>query len=339
MRRLNIEGASRHSEILLGGKLQDLPERAPRERSVLVTDPTVRHHWGHRMEGYRVLEIGLGEGQKTLATVEALYGGFLDLGVDRGTTIVAVGGGLVCDVAGFAASTFLRGLDFGFVASTLLAQVDASVGGKNGVNFHRLKNLVGTFTQPRFVVCDFGLLATLPDREYACGLAELVKTAAIEDRALFETLEIHAEGLLARDPGLLEEVVGRAVAIKARIVTADETERGERRKLNFGHTLGHAIESLEGLPHGEAVALGMVAAAGLSWKLTGLEAAEAERLERLLERLGLPTRINMDPERLLPLVGKDKKRLGAQVDFILLEALGRSVIRPLGLEQLREALS
>jgi 3-dehydroquinate synthase len=310
-------------------------------RRVYVTDPNVRRAWGGRLVGGDVVEVGLGEDAKTLETVERVYDRWLELGVDRSTLIIGVGGGIVCDVAGFAASTYLRGLPFGFVASTLLAQVDASVGGKNGVNLHRYKNLVGVFRQPRFVVCDFELLRTLPARELGCGLAEVVKAAAIADAELFELLERTSRAELFADTALLEEVVARAVGVKARIVAEDELETGEERvKLNFGHTLGHAIEKTRPeIVHGEAVSLGMVAAARLSVASGLLPAAEAERLVRLLARLELPTALPMDSEAVVAAMAKDKKRFGDNIRFVLLERLGAAVVRPVPVRELTRVLA
>lgn len=337
MERLKVEGEG-GSEILLGIGLASLASLAPVDR-ILVTDANVRHHWGHLMEGERVLEVGLGENAKTLSSVESLYEGLLRFEADRSTCIVGVGGGIVCDVAGFAASTYLRGLDFGFIATTLLAQVDASVGGKNGVNFHGLKNHVGLIRQPRFVACDFQCLETLPDREYASGLAELVKIAAIADASLFAFLEAQVEALRNRDRSCLEKAVARAVALKAHFVAVDEQERGERKKLNFGHTLGHALESHLGLRHGEAVSLGMVAAAELSVKRGLLAPHEAQRLTALLDRCGLPTHRITNFDALMPLMERDKKRQGRHLAFVLLQGLGHGVIQPLEVAELREALS
>ena len=194
MRQLRIEGQTLPSVVAVGESIKRLPSYHSGTRSVVITDRNVRGAHGHRFPTSSVIEIGLGEASKTLATVEEVYEAFLALEIDRASTVIAVGGGVVCDVAGFAASTYLRGLRFGFVPTTLLAQVDASVGGKNGVNLHAYKNLVGTFAQPAFVLCDFDLLGTLPAPEVRNGLAEVVKTAAIGDHELFSFLEATVKG-------------------------------------------------------------------------------------------------------------------------------------------------
>ena len=213
--------------------------------------------------------------------------------------VVGIGGGIVCDICGFVASTFLRGVRFGFVATTLLAQVDASVGGKNGVNFGGYKNMVGTFNQPEFVLCDLDLLRSLPEEQLQCGFAEIVKHAAIADAGMFEALEKDAERALALDPMVIEGLVYDSLVIKSTIVNQDEKETGERRKLNFGHTFGHAIEKVTGVPHGQAVSAGMVLAAGLSHQRGLITASEKDRLCALLEQLNLPTGMTFDQDAVL----------------------------------------
>ncbi|MGI5865081.1 MAG: 3-dehydroquinate synthase, partial [Myxococcales bacterium] len=249
---------------------------------IIVTDATVRRLHGARFPDAPVIEIGQGEAAKTLTTVASIYERFLELELDRSAFVLAIGGGIVCDVAAFAASTWMRGVPFGLVPTTLIAQADAGIGGKNGVNLREYKNLVGVFRQPSFCLCDTSFLTTLPDRELRCGLAEVIKHGAIADRALFEFVEERAPALLDLAPDALDRVVSDSLRIKAGIVAIDETEQGERRKLNFGHTLGHAIERIAGLPHGEAVSVGMVLAARLSARRGMLEAKDADRLEALL---------------------------------------------------------
>jgi 3-dehydroquinate synthase len=339
MRSLRICGSIGTSEVDVGGSLRDLRKRLGGERAFVITDPNLRRLWGPLLEGFEVLEMGTGEGSKTLATAQLLYRSLLEREADRRSWLVGVGGGIVCDVTGFVASTYLRGLPFGFVASTLLAQVDASVGGKNGVNLDGFKNLVGTFRQPRFVLCDLELLSTLPARELRCGLAELIKAAAVARPSLFAFLEERAGDVLALEPASLERAVLEAVEIKAGIVAADETEQGQRRKLNFGHTLGHAIEATRQLPHGEAVSIGMAVASDLSVRLGLLPAQEARRLEQLLERVGLPTRAELDRDAVLAAMAVDKKRAGDEVHLVLLQGqLGNAVVRPVPIKELEALL-
>jgi len=253
---------------------------------------------------------------------------------DRSSFIVGIGGGIVGDVTGFAASTYMRGLRFGFVASTLLAQVDATVGGKNGVNFKGYKNMVGVFNQPEFVLIDIGLLKSLPPAEIACGLAEIVKHACIADAAYFDDIEHNGAAIAAMDEKVLLRLVQRSVEIKAGVVNQDEREAGERRKLNFGHTLGHAFEKTLGISHGAAVSAGMVMAADLSVARGLLSKAEKARIIALLQRLNLPTALEFDRQAVFNALQKDKKRQQAQMHFVLLEGLGRAVVQTIAIEEL-----
>jgi len=334
MKELRIEGPAGPSVIAMGESIERLPSYCGEARAVVITDPQVVRALGMRFPSMPVIEIGLGEESKTLRTVEKVYEAFLSLEIDRAWVVIAIGGGVVCDVAGFSASTYLRGLRFGLVPTTLLAQVDASVGGKNGVNLRAYKNLVGTFSQPGFVLCDFDLLGTLPAHELKNGVAEVVKTAAIGDRALFAFLEERWEGVLSLERDPVERIVYDSVKVKAGIVSRDEREAGERRKLNFGHTLGHAVEKVCRLGHGEAVSIGMVAAARLSAARGVLSARDADRLESLLERLGLPVRIRMDMALIKDAVRKDKKRQDGEIHFVLLDGIGSARIEPIGIGEL-----
>jgi 3-dehydroquinate synthase len=322
----------------VGEGLDRLDRHVPAGRAVYVTDASVFRLYGEAFGPGEKIVLTPGEASKSLASVELVYEGLLDAGADRDTFVVAVGGGVVCDVAGFAASTYLRGLPFGFVPTTLLAQVDAGIGGKNGVDFRGYKNLVGVFQQPRFVLCDPAVLRTLPARETANGLAELVKTAAIGGPGLFEEIERSPARALGLDPDLTARSVHEALRIKAAVVESDERESGARRVLNFGHTLGHALEAVAGLAHGEAVAAGMVFAAGLSVRKGLLAAPERDRIVDLLGRLGLPTAVAAPPAALVDAVRKDKKRTGEAVHFVFLEAIGHPLVRKIPLAELESAI-
>ncbi|MCG6893583.1 MAG: 3-dehydroquinate synthase [Desulfobacteraceae bacterium] len=336
MKKVDVRGSTGSSVILVGENLENLHRYLPDGRCVILTDTRVQELYGRRFPAVDVIAVGTGEGIKTLETVREVYDRLVSLEADRTTFLIGIGGGIVCDLAGFVASTYLRGVPFGFVASTLLAQVDASVGGKNGVNFAGYKNLVGTFNQPAFVICDPVLLHTLPQEEVQCGMAEVVKHAAIADAGLFAALEKDADRAVALDREVMERLVHESVVIKADVVNRDEKEKGERRKLNFGHTLGHALEKVTGISHGRAVSLGMVFAAELSVRYGMLSEVDAMRLRGLLQRLNLPDRLRFDRKAVLEALGKDKKREGDAVYFVLLEKLGRATVRPIPLRDLRE---
>jgi 3-dehydroquinate synthase len=280
----------------------------------------------------------MGEKIKTLKTVEFIFGKLLELDADRSACIVGIGGGIVCDITGFAASTYMRGVDFGFVSSSLLSQVDASVGGKNGVNFSGYKNMLGVFNQPGFVICDTAMLRTLPAKELSIGFAEVVKHAAIGSEELFKFLEENHREALQLDEAVIERLVTDSVLIKSAVVNRDEKEKGERRKLNFGHTLGHALEKTVGISHGEAVSIGMVFAANLSVKRGLVDKGEAARLSQLLEKVKLPTQIPFDKDKVIDALKKDKKREGAGIHFVLLTKLGRVIIEKITIGELKELI-
>lgn len=324
---LSLRGASR---IYIGSAAELLPELLPEGRVVVVSDATIDRLYHPLLADWDTVLIGTGESVKTLQTVETIYRRFIELGVDRKTFVLAVGGGIVTDVAGFAAATYMRGVEFGFVSTTLLGQVDASVGGKNGVNVDGYKNMAGTFTQPRFVVCDPGMLSTLSAREFRAGLAEAFKAAIIADPELFARLEGTDPDLLRGDAGLLAEVVSAAIRVKAEIVERDEREAGERRKLNLGHTLAHAIEKCSNrMNHGEAVAVGTALVAGAAAKMGILTPQDRDRIVALLTKMGFDLRPPVDIKRLLKEVSKDKKAEDGLLHVVLPAAIGRCVVQTL----------
>jgi len=272
-----------------------------------------------------------GEEHKDWRTLNSIFDILLERRCDRGTTLIALGGGVIGDLTGFAAATYQRGVPYIQIPTTLLAQVDSSVGGKTAVNHPLGKNMIGAFHQPRLVLADMDTLKTLPLRELRAGLAEVIKHGLIRDRAFFDWLEGNLERLLARDSEALAHAVLRSVEIKAGIVAQDERETGERALLNFGHTFGHAIEAGLGYGawlHGEAVAAGMVMAADLSRRLGHLSEADALRIRTLLQRAGLPVTVKgMTPQRMLELMSVDKKARDGRVRFVLLERLGAAILR------------
>ena len=323
------------SGIYIGPVKDILSGVLPEGRVVVVSDATIDRLYHPLLEKYDTVLIGRGESVKTLQTVETIYRRFIELGVDRSTFVLAVGGGIVTDVAGFAASTYMRGLKFGFVSTTLLGCVDASVGGKNGVNLDGYKNMAGVFAQPQFVVCDTSLFATLPLREIRAGLAEAVKAGIIGDEPLFGLIERAGLDGLCADPEAMDKVVVHSVRLKAAVVSRDEREHGERRKLNLGHTFGHAVEKCSReMIHGEAVAVGMAIAARLAVKLGLLAPAACDRIVRLLAALGFATEPPVPAERLLAAVTKDKKSEGDTIRLVLPTAVGACEVRTMTFDEL-----
>lgn len=324
------------SEAIVGSVGELLPRLLPDKRVVVVSDTNIDRHYHTLVNRYEHVLIGLGEASKTLVTADAIYKKFISMGVDRSTFVLAIGGGIVTDVAGFVASTYMRGVEFGFVSTSLLGQVDASVGGKNGVNVDGYKNMVGTFTQPRFVICDVGMLRTLPEREVRTGMAEVIKAGIIADEELFSKLELTPLAELTKNPDLLSEVVYRAIKVKADIVERDEREHGDRRKLNLGHTLAHAIEkSSSKMNHGEAVAVGLSLISDAAARRGLLSAADKERICSLLQRTGFDLTPPVAMRVLLKAVSKDKKSEGDVLNVVFPTTIGACEVVPMPLEEFR----
>jgi len=313
-----------------------LNERQKASRAIVVTDSNVRSRHADQVAasltagGIRadILEVPAGEASKCLAQAEQLWNDFARLKADRKTVVVAVGGGVIGDLAGFIAATYARGLAFVQIPTTLLAQVDSSVGGKVGINLPQAKNIVGAFWQPAGVLIDLDVLKTLPAREYRSGLAEVVKYGVILDPDFFQYLEQHVEALNAREPAVLEQVVARSCRLKADVVQRDEREEtGLRAVLNYGHTFCHAIETVTGYGrylHGEAVAIGMVCASRLAESLGRIEARVTARQRELLTQLGLPVAVaGLDPQALVAAMQLDKKAENGNLRFVLPCRLGR----------------
>ncbi|MBL8361145.1 MAG: 3-dehydroquinate synthase [Rubrivivax sp.] len=344
VQRVQVATPGGHYPILIGNGLIECAETwAGLTRSTctaIVTNRTVAPLYGERVSaalraaGHRVtmLELPDGEAHKDWTTLQLIFDHLLGQGCDRKALLVALGGGVVGDMTGFAAACYMRGIDFVQVPTTLLAQVDSSVGGKTAINHPLGKNMIGAFHQPRRVVCDLDTLATLPPREFAAGLAETIKYGPIADEAFLGWIERNLSALLARDGAALAHAVRRSCEIKADVVGQDERESGLRAILNFGHTFGHAIEAGLGYGewlHGEAVGCGMVMAADLSAALGLVPADTVPRLARLLGQAGLPVRGPALPvDRYVELMRVDKKAEAGEIRFVVLEGPGRAGVRP-----------
>ncbi|HET7314876.1 3-dehydroquinate synthase [Salinisphaera sp.] len=342
-RSLRVELGSRAYDILIGpgliGRGASYDGALRGRRVLIITNETVAPHYREPVEtalaqsGHEVDTLILADGEvhKTLASIDTIAEHMLSSGYGRDTTVVALGGGVIGDLAGFAAAIYQRGVDFVQVPTTLLAQVDSSVGGKTGVNHPLGKNMIGAFHQPKRVLADVDVLATLPQREFAAGMAEVIKYGLIRDAGFFDWLEAHMADINARDPELVAEVIRRSCANKAEVVVADEREAGERALLNLGHTFGHALEAELGYGawlHGEAVAAGMCMAADTSKRLGWLNSAQVERIEAVIAAAGLPI---APPEqtsaaRILELMRRDKKVTAGTLRLVLLTDIGRAII-------------
>ena len=355
MNTVQVGLGERSYPIHIGAGLLDdrrlLTESTAASQIVLITNDVIAPLHAGKLEDafhereYHSLVLPDGEDQKCFESLERIMAFMLERRIERGACIVALGGGVIGDLAGFAAACYQRGIDFVQVPTTLLAQVDSSVGGKTAINHPLGKNMIGAFHQPIAVIADTAVLETLPEREFSAGLAEVIKYGLIRDSLFLDWLETHLADLVARDGEALNHAIRRSCENKAEVVAADEREGGVRALLNLGHTFGHAIETARGYGdwlHGEAVGAGMCMAAAMSRRLGWLEAVDLERVEALVAAAGLPIRPPSDitVERYLEIMSRDKKNVGGQIRLVLLEALGRAVVtRDFPSETLRETLS
>ncbi len=344
MREIKINITDHLSKVRVGESISNIRSYAAPDNTVIVTDENLDKYYSEMFTGYPVIVIGTGEGIKTLATVETIIRRLIELRAHRKTFLLGIGGGIVCDITGFAASIYMRGIPFGFVSTSLLSQVDASVGGKNGVNIDGLKNMAGVINQPEFVICDNRMLNTLPDEEYTNGMAELIKTACLESDGLYKFISDNREKLLNRDNDAAAEAVYRSVKFKAKIVEEDEREESVRRILNLGHTLGHAVEKVKGTKHGFAVSAGIGFALELSKEYGLIDSSVVNEVKDLLKYFGLPCSLNEvtqkgDISELIKAVESDKKKGGDTINFILLKGIGESVIRSIKSEELMKYIS
>lgn len=336
MELVEVKGSESFSQILIGESIDNLKNYTLNSKLFIITDGNVKRLYRNRFPIAPIYSIDPGEKSKNFQTTLNIYRWLLENNADRSSFIVGIGGGVVCDIAGFVASTFMRGVNFGFVATTLLAQVDASVGGKNGIDLDGYKNIIGTFNQPKFVICDISMLKTLSTIEFANGMAEVVKHALISDKLMFDDIEKNRTEILALNEGLIEYLVTRSVKIKASIVEADERENDLRRVLNLGHTWGHAVEKLTGIPHGQAVSIGLVFAANLSIEKGLLSIEERDRLENILSNFGLPTKTDANPKHIFEVLQKDKKRENEFVHFVLMKGIGSVEVERINLKELEK---
>ncbi len=318
-------------------RFSDLKHISEGKRIILVTDEHVHAAHPALFRKQDVIVLKPGEEYKVQPTVDAVIEQLIRFEADRRTMLVGVGGGVVTDITGYAASVYMRGIPFGFVPTSLLAMVDASIGGKNGIDVGPYKNMVGVIRQPSFLLYDISLLKSLPDAEWSNGFAEIIKHACIRDKAAFDMLEKEGMGTFRRSRSKLAALVERNARLKSAVVVKDEFEKGDRKLLNFGHTLGHALETQYELSHGQAISIGMAHACRLSAQLTGFKGTA--RVTGLLNAYGLPTEAKFNWKKVLGILRMDKKRVNAGMSYVLLEKIGKGVIEHIGLEELEERLT
>ncbi len=306
------------------------------EKTIFITDENVFAAHEKQFKNKATIIIKAGEEYKNQATVDAILQQLIEREADRKSFLVGVGGGVVTDITGYVASIYMRGISFGFVPTSLLAMVDASIGGKNGIDVGVYKNMVGVIRQPSFLLFDPLLLQTLPDNEWRSGFAEIIKHAAIKDAAMFRQLEQNDLAFYQKKKKELSALIQRNALLKTKVVQQDEFEKGDRKLLNFGHTLGHALENQYDLSHGEAISIGMAYASSLSQKVNGFKNVGC--VVSLLSQFGLPTSIEFDKDKVINVLKMDKKKTKDSIQFILLEKIGNAFIKEISIQQLYETL-
>lgn len=316
-----------------------LEQIVSKQQTILITDKNVFEKNIARFSEWKTIVIQSGEEFKQQAVVDDIIQQLIAMEADRTTFIIGIGGGVVTDIAGYAAGIYMRGLKFAFIPTTILAMVDAAIGGKNGVDVGEYKNLVGLIRQPEFILFDYSLLKTLSASQWVNGFAEIVKHACIKDSLLFALLENEEIENFHSDKNKLAALIERNVHIKTRVVVEDEFEKGDRKLLNFGHTLGHAIENIYQLPHGHAVSIGIVAACTISEKVNNFSPAEKQRVIRVLEKYHLPTSIVFDRQKIWSLLKMDKKRVSNEMNFVLLNSIGSAKVTAIPLDHLQEMIN
>ena len=325
---LEIENRCGASTICFGNALNLIYKHLPKYRRIIViTDENVASRYRSLLRHFEQIIIGTGEDNKNLQTAMMVYERLMQMGANTHSYLLGVGGGIVTDITGFVAATYMRGMEFSFVPTTLLSQVDASIGGKNGVNFHDYKNMVGTMRQPDFVICDVVMLHTLPEREFRAGMAEVIKSAILRDVELFKLLELCDVDIQHGRLDLLYNVVLAAASVKNAILAENEVERGRRTLLNLGHTVAHAIEKLtHRVNHGEAVAIGLSMMAWASVRRGLMKRAEANRIDALLKKFGFDLELPVDLFKMLREARYDKKKCEDRIDVVMPVSVGNCVV-------------
>jgi 3-dehydroquinate synthase len=332
MKKTTFRFSNQSVDYYLAGGFSHLKEITDSKYTVLVTDENVFQHHRKRFEKWNTIVLKPGEEFKVQATADAVIEQLIEMETDRRTTLVGVGGGVITDIAGYVASTYMRGIRFGFVPTTLLAMVDASIGGKNGVDVGVYKNLVGTIRQPSFILYDLIFLNSLPQPEWENGFAEIIKHACIQDSSMFRELESNTFLKYRNEKKSICQLIERNALLKTKIVKEDEFEGGNRKLLNFGHTLGHALENQYELSHGQAISIGITCACHISQKLNGFK--ETNRVVNLLTKYNLPTYAEFDKRKVLDVLKMDKKRERKDISYVLLEKIGKATIKSIPLNEL-----
>jgi 3-dehydroquinate synthase len=337
MKKLSYTFSSQTTRFYFDTDFSYLEKIVNKDKAILITDENIFNSHKKKFNGWSVIVLSPGEEYKVQSTVDEVIEQLITLEADRKTYLVGIGGGVVTDLTGYIAAVYMRGIPFGFIPTSILAMVDASIGGKNGIDVGVYKNVVGTIRQPEFLLYDYNLLKSLPQSEWINGFAEIIKHACIKDERLFKLLETRTLKEFKKDMKALATLIQKNVQIKASVVQKDEFEAGDRRLLNFGHTLGHAIENMYKLPHGHAIAIGMTAACNISNQLNGFK--EGERVRRLIDQYGLPTSADFDKQKAIEILKMDKKKVSSAMNYVLLEKIGKGTVKQIPLQQLEQLVN
>ena len=308
-----------------------------KDNTVIITDENVFSNNQKKFNGWKTIVLKSGEAQKVQHTVDLIIEQLIGFGIDRKSFLIGVGGGVVTDITGYVAGIFMRGIQFGFVPTTILAMVDASIGGKNGIDVGNYKNMVGLIRQPSFLLYDYFLLKSLPKQEWINGFAEIIKHACIKDAVMFKQLQEFTLADFKKDDSLLNKLIQRNALLKAKVVAEDEFETGDRKLLNFGHTFAHAIENTYALSHGKAVAIGMVMACMISESYKNFNGAN--RVVSLIKKYGLPVHQSYNTKKVIDIMKADKKKVKDVINYVLLQKIGKAVVQPIEISEIENIIT
>lgn len=336
MKHINYKFSGSSTDFYFAYSISHLKKITDPKATILITDENVYKAHTKRFNGWNTIVLKPGETFKVQATVDAIIEMLIEMEADRSTILVGIGGGVITDITGYVASVYMRGLRFGFIPTSILGLVDASIGGKNGIDVGEYKNMVGVIRQPSFILHDMVFLNSLPQAEWENGFAEIIKHACIKDAAMFANLEKKSLKSYQGRQQSICELIQRNTLIKTRVVQKDEFEKGERRLLNFGHTLGHALETQYELLHGQAISIGMTYACHFSVQLVGFK--QTERVVSVLEKYNLPTYSSFDKQKVFNVLKMDKKRERSEMNYVLLEKIGKGIVKSISLKQLEKLI-
>lgn len=336
MEKITTRFSNASTDFYFDSSIAELKNITDKKSAIIITDENVFKAHEKKFKGYNTIVLKPGEEFKIQATVDSIIDTLIKMQADRKSVLVGVGGGVITDLTGYVASVYMRGISFGFVPTSILDLVDASIGGKNGIDVGVYKNLVGIIRQPSFILHDVSLLQSLPQSEWENGFAEIIKHACIKDAVMFKQLQNASLQDYMKDKKLLTDLIRRNALIKVRVVQKDEFEKGDRRLLNFGHTLGHAIETQYELLHGQAISIGMTYACHISEQLSGF--SQTEQVTDLLSQYNLPTYTNFDRKKVFEVLKMDKKRIKKEMNFVLLDKVGKAAVQAVDLKKLEKII-